>query len=350
MRKTYALLILTAMLLLLLGVAACGGDESKAVSLADESPQGILTATMTATEAMASARGDYKLEVSFEADASQLPAEAQSFIQQPITMAGTFASAIEPVAADMTLALSMAGETMDLGIKMLAEKAWMQFSDVWYEAPAEMMEVMSESTQQQIDPAQLMRVLADAGVDPLTWMKDLRLVDEETLDGTAVYHLAGTPDLAKTMADMSALMQDDEALKSLDPSGAMSEIIGEELMGGEVSLAPSPEDLQAMQEQLTTVFQSMTVDLWIAKDTMVPAKMTMSARIVPPAEEAMGLTAIVLAAELSFKDVNKPVSVEAPAEAQPWSVLEKAMEEDPASVLGPLYSIFGMTEIGGGMF
>ena len=175
---------------------------------------------------MTSATGDFEVAISFDVDPSQLPDEAQGFVQNPMTVAGTFAYGADPQVADLALALSLMGESMNVGIRMADSQAWLQFSDQWYEGPPEMGQMLGASSAENAQMADPQQMLTDLGIDPLTWIKDLRLVGEETIDGTVTYHLAGSPDMAKIMADALGILQDEESMKLLDPTGSASGMMG----------------------------------------------------------------------------------------------------------------------------
>ncbi len=299
----------------------------------------MLAASLVATESLTSARGDYEVSISMETGDAQVPAQEQTFLGGPITVAGTFAFSSEPQMADMSLGLTLGDETMDVGVRMLGDEAWLQVSGIWYAAPVEMTEMLAGPGSQQADMAQMIKTFAGAGIDPLTWMKDLSVVGEETLDGAATYHLVGTPDLSTMMVDMMALMQDEEALSALDPTGTM-----DGLMDGQTALIPGDEELQMLQEQIAAVFQEISADLWLMTDTMMPARLAAQASMAPPAdEETLGPEAVNIAVGLSLRDHNRGVTVEAPTDAQPWTELERMLEEDPAALLGPLSGLLGMT-------
>lgn len=362
MKRASTILALVAILLLILGVAACGDGRSQAAGLEDDSPQGILTAAMAAAETMTSATGTFAVDVTFDADTAQMPAEAKAFVEEPMSISGTLAYGSEPQAADMTLSLSLAGEALNAGIKMLDDKGWMQLGGQWYEAPPELSDMMggpkadAAAADQAAKMAQMKQALTAAGIDPLTWIKDLRLVGEEKVDGVDAYHLAGAPDLTKIIVDVMAMLQNPEAMKTLDPSGSLSGLMGGVPGGaasgsseglGAAGLGVDPSMLLQMQQQITAMFQSLTADVWIAKDDLMMLRFTAGAKIVPPAgEDSGGLSGITLDMDVTLQDHNQAVTVAAPAGAKPFSALEEAMEKDPASILGPLGGILGMT---GGM-
>lgn len=325
MRRLSIALFLVLILILSAGIAACGtSEQSVAQSPTDQSPEALLAAAFAASQDMASAQGTFEVAISFEVDESQLPAEAKAFVGQPMTVSGTLAYGSEPQTVDLTVAASLAGETMNMGMRLLDTAGWVQLAGQWYEAPPEMLEMLGDSAGQEAEMAEMLQKLAELGIDPTTWMKELRLVGEETLDGSACYHLAASPDLIGIMTDVIRLME------SSDETAVAS------------SMMPSAEEIQQMQTQLTSLFSGLTADLWIAKEDMLPRKAMMGARITPPAgEDAQGLKAIVFGATIALEDVNEPVTVGAPAAAQPWSALEKLMQENPGILMGPFSGLLG---------
>lgn len=338
--RRLSLLLLAVGLLVALGAAGCGtAAQTAGVSpegSSDLSPEAILSAAVTAAEDMSSAQGSYEFAMSFDVDTSQLPDEALGMVGQPMTVAGTFAYGDEPQAVELTLSMELAGEAMDMGMKLVDDKAWLRVLDQWYEAPAEMTAFMGDPAAQETQAAEVRQMLTDAGIDPMTWMKDLGLVGEETLDGVAVYHLAASPDMAKIMTDLITLMQSEQFTKLLDPTGSAGGMMG----AGE--FMPGTEELEEMQTQLASMFQNLTADLWIAEEDSMLRKAAIAARMVPPAgEDAEGLNAIDIGATIVLQTVNQPVTVEPPASALPWSEFEKAMQENPGMFMGPFMGAMG---------
>jgi hypothetical protein len=330
MRRPSITLLIVVAVALVAGAAGCGTSAQSAnLSPVDTSPQSILTAAVAASEGMTAAKGSFDVTISFDVDASQLTEEMKAFVDKPTTVSGTLAYGSDPLAGEFTVAASMAGQTMDLGLKLLGDKAWFRLLDQWYEAPAEMQQAFGDSSGQEPKMAEIEQLMTELGVDPMTWMKDLRLAGEETIDGTAVFHLAGSPDITKIMTDVVQLLQSDEFMKLIDPTGSASGLMGEG------SLVPSAADFQEMQTQLGAMFQDLSVDLWVGKDDSMPRKAAIGARIVPPAgEDTGGLNAIKVNATVSLRDLNQAVSVVAPATTKPWSEFEKAIQENPGLFMG----------------
>jgi hypothetical protein len=343
-RLSIALFIIVVSVLAIgttIGATGCGTSaQSAAVPSASLSPESILTAAVAASQNMTSAKGSFEVTISFDADLSQLPEEQKALLDQPMKVSGTLAYASEPRAGDFTVGVSAAGQVMDIGLRLVGGKAWVRFTDQWYEGPPEIQQALGDPSEQNSKTTDVQQLLGNLGVDPATWMTGIRLVGEETLDGVDAYHLAAKPDITKMMTDLMKLIQSGELTKLLDATGSAG------ALGGASSALPAAGELQDMQKQLESMFQDLAVDLWIAKDGFAMLKFTAGARMTPPpGQDAAGLNAMRLSATVSLQDINEPVAVEAPTSAKPFADLQKAMEDNPGMFMGPFSSALGGTAV-----
>ncbi len=155
----------------------------------------------------------------------------------------------------------------------------------------------------------------------------MKLVGEDDLDGTKAYHLSGTIDVNKVMADALKMSQD-KTLQSALP--------GMDSLGGTgTSLAlPTGTEMADLQQQLGAMFRTFTVDVWVTKDDYQVRQVAINATIVPPAgEDPQGIKDITLKMNFSMAPSDAPVTVTPPASAQPYSELGNA--------LGALSGLFG---------
>ena len=334
MRRGSVFFIVIMMLAVVLTTIGCGNASDVIPAMGEDSPQAILAAAITSAQDMTSAAGSFSLTMEYDFDTTGMPEEMRAYFEEPMTVAGTFASGTDPQAADLDLALTMGGETMDVGIKLMGDKGWMRMLDQWYEAPSEM---MSGSTYDEAQIAEMIRLMNELGVDPATWFKDLTLVGEEAVEEVAAYHLSGTPDLAKVLADVIGLMESDEFMDLVDPDGMMTESLGEGMF------AISADELQEAQDEVTSMFKDLKIDAWIAKDGNTLRKADVVAHVTPPeGEDSGGLNAIDLNVGLLITGANQPVTVEPPASALPYEALEKALTENPEMFMGPFMALGGM--------
>lgn len=338
MRRSSIALVLLIALLALFAAAGCGSSaaQTAAPGGADLStPEGILEAAVAASEDMTSATGRFEIAMSFDVDPVTLPAQERALVGQPMKMSGTFAAGNDPMAAELTMDFSMGGESMALGMKMVDEKVYVSLGGRWYEAPADLMQQVGGETGKKPDEAALEDMLEKAGIDPTTWMKDLKLVGEETVDGTLCYHLAGAPDVGKILGDVVKLTQ----------SGAFADMMGQAGTGGTMidpaTMLPQGKELEAMAGQIVSMFQDLTFDVWIAKDTLLLEKMALNARMVPPAgEDSAGVNAVTLSATVSL-DPGAAVNVTAPPSPKSLEDLQNDMMNNPG-LFGPLMGGLGV--------
>jgi hypothetical protein len=330
LKRLLIVLSIIAALMILLSAAGCGTASQSASLAGDETPEGILAASMDAATNISSAQADFDLTVSFNVEESQLPEEAAAFVSEPMTVSGHMAFASEPQAIDLALEASLAGEPMQIALKATGNKAYMGMGDQWYEAPAEMQQT---ATSMPTDSEEMQTMLTSLGLDPSTWMKGVTMVGEESLDGADVYHLQATPDLAAMVADMFKLMQSEQF------STMMGQATGSTDVSGAAGTMPALDGLEEMQQQLPEMFKNLKAEVWVDKASLNPVKISFSADIVPPAgEDAAGLNGVSIAMTLSLKEINQPVTVEAPASPKSWDEFMTDIQADP-SLLGPLGSL-----------
>lgn len=321
MRKlaTYLTAVLLAVAALGLAVAGCGDAQSAPKAGAD-TPQGILNQAMTAGVPISNGTGQFDLTLAVNGDPAKMPAEAKAMLAQPITLTGTVSASEKPMAFDMSMTVSLAGQNLPLGMKMTGDKAWIQFMGTWYEAPAELMSAMSTATtDSKTTTDALLQAFKNAGIDFSTWITGLKTVGEDDLDGTKAYHLSGNLDINKVLADVMKMAQD----KNLQ-----SAIPGMDALGTTGSSVPLPTgaEMEELQKQLGSMFQTFTVDVWITKDGYQVRKAAIDAKIVPPAgEDAQGIDDIALKMNVSMAPTDSPVTVTPPVDAKPFSELEQAL-------------------------
>jgi hypothetical protein len=329
MRKLALYLTAALLVVVVLGLAVAGcGDAQSSAKAGATTPEGILSQAMTAGTPISNGTGQFDVSIAVNGDAATMPAEAAALLAQPITLTGTFSGSEKPMAADVSMTVSLAGQNLPLGLKMTGGKAWIQFMGTWYEAPAELMTAMSTATT---DPKatsdSLLQVLKAAGIDFNTWITGLKIVGEDDLDGTKTYHLSGNIDVNKVVADAMKMSQDktlQSAIPGMDALGSTG-----------TSLAlPTGTEMADLQKQLGTMFQTFTVDIWITKDGYQVRQAAINAKMVPPAgQDAQGIKDITLKMNFSMAPSDAPVTVTPPADARPFSELESA--------LGALSGMFG---------
>lgn len=328
--RRYTLILVLALVAVALIVSGCGNKASSSggssgaagVSL---SGQEIFDKTMAAAPGIKSMTGtmDMTLNVDMGPSASADPSAAM-FSQGPITVSGDISGSQEPMQAEGSLNLSLGGQALQFGAKLIDKQMWVNYMGTWYETPPSTTKTLSDPQTQgaTTDPLGELKKL---GVDPSTWASEMTVVGVEKIAGVDTYHVKITVDSVKMITDLMKLSQ----------SPAVSNALGSQSSTLAIP-SPSASDAAAIEK----MFKSATLDIWSQKDTFYPRKMAIAAEIVPPADQAAGVNSLTLSMGLTYDTVNEPVTVEAPTGAKSSKELSKALQQ-----LAPLLSGLG----GGGV-
>lgn len=343
-RSLRALAVIAVLLMTMALAAGCGGqqDKEQAAPSGSASPsvaglptaEEILTKAMEADEQVEHLSATYKATITIDADMTAVPESTKSqmgpFLQGPIKVSGTVRASERPMAADMTAELALANGSVNLmmGLRVKEAAGWLQFMGQWYELPPEVTKSLKESSTTGQEPTwtQFQQVFTELGIDPKLWAKELTVVGEESLKGVSVYHLRVVPDVTRLVTDMVTLLKSKQFAK---------------LLGGQVSAEDlqrmqglSDADLKEMQQTVDDVLQNAIIELWVRTDTYVLAKMTAGGTIVPPAEEAEGVRSIATDLTVTMRQLDAPVTVQAPPSPRPYTELEEIFGTEAGGLFG----------------
>lgn len=346
MRRSWILLLLIITLVFTLGAVGCGdenADEGSIPGVGDSkapTPSEIMAKMTAVTEPAPTQAGTFEATINLDVDTSEMSEDEAAMFADPWVVSGTFASETATQAADVTMALTLMGETMNMGVKTLGQQTYMSLGGQWYETPAEMTEGMGLPSTEGLEPmiAKAEALISEVQLDPVSWFKSQQPVSQESVDGVDCYHIAASdPDWAKVIADLVTIMQ--------NPNFAA--LVGEAGSTAEAMELPTAEELLEMQSMFEAMVETFKIDLWVGKDDSQLRKATITARMAPPSAEDMaaldsgmvsgmdfeGLNSADITATLNLKP-NEAVKVAAPESFLPYTDMETAIMEDP-SLLGP---------------
>jgi len=289
----------------------------------------MLEAILDASANMSSGTATVQADLQVNFDLQELPRqdlEFASVFSGPINLSGTMAFSDKSQVVDLDMTAGAAGITINGGIRVVEEQFWMRVLGQWYELTEAMQDTGYGADlgfwDEPYDVEEFEKLIADLGIEPVEWLGEVTLVGKETLDETAVYHLTCTPDVALIMSDVFRLLQDQEFMTALDPTGDLLDFIGSDF--------PTPAELAEVEAMIPGMFQDLTVDVWGAKSDAIARKITAHVKVgPPPGEEIDGIESIEIAMTISLDDINRRVDVEAPEKYLPFSALEDFFGEGP---------------------
>jgi hypothetical protein len=305
----WAVLVL-AVVLLLVG-AACGGDTS---SSATASPAATVPAGVTADQVVkdSEAKMAQVTSASFAADAGLAVQGDTSQISDPMTQAllaggiklhAEGASQTDPMTAETTISVGIAGQTLDLGLMSQDGKAWVGYQDQWYAVDSKTAKSLSPQTGTGASPIEQLKSF---GLDPSAWDVSYTMVGAETIGGVQVYHVKGTADPQKLAAALIKAAEDPSLAKKL---------------GGQAQLEQLGQSLQQNKqqaEQFGKALKQATVDEWIGANDSYLYKMQTAATLDTTGQKGMtGVDGVTLNMTVALSDFDQPVTVTPPASALP---------------------------------
>jgi hypothetical protein len=314
--RRYAVILMVALVAVALIASGCGSkksDDSSSAASVSMSAQEILDKTMAASADMKSATGTMNAELNVELgpSASADPSTAM-FSQGPIKISGDISASTEPMAGDATMNLSLGGQALQFGVKYVDDQAYIDYMGSWYDAPPEVEKQITKQQEQQSSSADVLGELKKLGVDPVTWASSMEVVGTEQIAGVETYHIKLTVDTAKMITDVMKLAQSPEVAGALGDSAS--------------GLGDASGLTDADLAQIKQIFKSASIDIWSQTDTFYLRKMAMAAEIVPPPDEAGGISSMGVSADFVYNTINEPVTVEAPTDAKPWKELQPSLD------------------------
>ena len=348
--------LIVSVLLVAVVTVGCGTapQSSGQTQAAPTTPQSILQQALANAGQVTSGTGDINVSLTVTGDQTKMPGGAQGLLGQPIKLSGTYSFDKTAKAAQVSLNAVIAGQSLPVGFEAVNGQAWLQFMGQWYQTPASTDKAGDTTTTgQEPQAASIQQALTAAGVDPSTWLTNVKLVGEETIKGTATSHLSATVNPSQIASDLVKLATSG-VLKSLIPSGAKS--TDSTALGASTSeTMPTQQELQQLKSNLTAAVQSLTLDVWVTKDTYQICQLEVKASIVPPAQSAQsesttsestatteseaqaatkaalqgliqGIKSVSIDATVSLTPATTPVKVTPPNGAKPWSDLQTTLQ------------------------
>ena len=323
-RRTVSTWLVLILALALLAAAGCGGDKSSSSS----APAATVAAGVSADQVVkdseakmaqlnsASFTADMGLEVQGDPAKMTDPTQ-QALLSQGISLHAEGASATDPMASDMKMNVSIAGQTLDFGMMAQGDEAWVEYQGKWYAVDQKNSKSLSDQAKTGAAPTEQLKSL---GLDPSAWGTSYEMVGVEDMAGTQVYHVKATADPAKLAEDLTKAMNDPSLLDKLGDPGTAKQL--------EQGLAQNKKQVEALKKSLTDV----AVDYWIGVDDMLMRKAEFSAGLAPKGQQGMeGIDGMTVKMSMTMADFDQPVTVTPPAKALPF---DKLMNEVFGGMLG----------------
>jgi hypothetical protein len=314
--RTRALVVLGVSIALALLVAACGGGGNK------EDPQQVIHQTFSNPTPIRS--GTLDLDVRIETSGGDNPGTLE------VKLGGRFQSRpngqFPEFDFDVSLRAEGGSQTISGtgGLTSTSQGAFVNFQGTEYAVPQQLYDefVTSYTQLQGQNGSQGGGLLQRLNIDLANWLTDLKNDGTEDVEGTKTIHISGRANISQIVDDLKTIAQ---------RAGSAVGNVNVSQLG-----------------QLNDVIQSGDVDVNSGESDKLLRRLELSFDLKPPAGTPGAPDSLTFKMQLNLADVNKPQTIQAPANAQPLENLLRQRGINLGNALrGGLGSSGALPESGG---
>jgi hypothetical protein len=271
-------------------VAACGGGGN------NEDPQQVLNQTFSNPTSIQS--GTFDLDFRIETSGGDNPGSIE------VKLGGRFQSSPSGQFPEFDIDVSLKGEGGSQsfsgtgGLTSTGDAAFVNFEGTEYAVPQQLYDEFTSTYAQlqgQKKSGKSASLLKALGISPANWLSDLKNDGTEDVEGTKTIHISGTANVPKLVEDLKAI-----AAKA---GNAVGNVNTDQL------------------NRLNDVIKSGNIDVNTGEDDKLLRRFQVSVDLKPPAGTPGGPDSLSIDLQLNFADVNRPETIQAPANTQPLSDL-----------------------------
>jgi hypothetical protein len=284
LRGTRALIAVALALVTALLVAGCGGGGN------NEDPKQVLDQTFSNPTPIRS--GTFDLDLKIETNGGSNPGSFEA------KLGGRFQSRPNGQFPLFDFDVSLHGDgdqsfSGSGGLTSTGDQAFVKFQGTEYVVPQQLYdEFVTTYTQLQGQSSnQNSGLLRRLNIDLANWLTDLNNEGTDEVEGTKTIHISGKANVPQVVADTK---------KIAEKAGSAV---------GNVNIG--------QLDQLTDVIQSGDVDVYTGESDKLLRRLQLSFELKPPPGTPGAPDSLSFDLQLNFADVNKPQTIQAPANAQP---------------------------------
>ena len=277
-------------------LAGCGGDDAPS---AEESADAQALLEKAFSKQVDSA--DLKLDMKADLEGlDQLKGPVS------VSLSGPFKSSGEdqlPV-LDWDLKAKFAGQTIDAGMVVTEDNAYVSFRGQDYEVGEQVFEQLKSSFAKQRKQAGGQQSLKQFGIDPTDWLKDPEVEDGQDIGGDSTRKISGDVDAEKVVEDVLGALRSPALRRQLESQGQAV-----------------PQVNEADVEKVTDAIEDVRFEVNVDEDGVARRMFAEVEFKVPEDADAGDLEGGKVSFEFVLEKVGIDPEIEAPSNAQPLGVL-----------------------------
>jgi hypothetical protein len=281
-------------------IAACGGGGHAKRSASTAKPAVLVDRAFSATGRVNSGHLDIVLDLTLDG--------VKQLDGKPITLevSGPFTrTAPGGFAGDLTITLTTATRTVNLGLDIVGGREYVGYEGRWYRVPGNLQ--LGGLPTGASGATGASGLLGALGIDPKSWLSDPHDAGTATIGGVEVTHFTAQVDLPNLFNDLSKLIA--------SRTGAT---------GATGPTSPVVTGLQAIESAIT----SAEIDVYTGTTDQIVRQVHVGVAFKVPSQAAGmigGLTGGSLDLTATLTQLNTPQTVTAPSAVQPLPGLQRAL-------------------------
>jgi hypothetical protein len=184
-------------------IAACGGSSSSSLSVTH-----LLSQTLAANVGKIHS-GELALTIRADLDGVELlggkPVELQ--LSGPFTEPAGSATAF-----DFSATVSEAGSTLPVAVLSTGRAVYVEFGGTYYVLPSSVESSLAKAVQSQSATGGSSGLLANLGIDPLSWLTSPKLAGTTMVSGTETDHVTAQIEVPRLLGDVAKVMSRSSAV------------------------------------------------------------------------------------------------------------------------------------------
>ena len=277
-------------------LAGCGGDDSPS---AEESADAQALLEKAFSKQVDSA--DLKLDMKADLEGlDQLKGPVS------VSLSGPFKSSGEgqlPV-LDWDLKAKFAGQTIDAGMVVTDDNAYVSFRGQDYEVGEQVFAQLKSNFAKQQKQAGGQQSLKQFGIDPTDWLKDPEVEDGQDIGGDSTRKISGDVDAEKVVEDVLGALRSPALRRQLQSQGQVV-----------------PQVDEAAVEKVTDAIEDVHFEVNVDEDGVARRMFAEVEFKVPDGADAGDLEGGKVSFEFVLEKVGIDPEIDAPSDPQPLSSL-----------------------------
>jgi hypothetical protein len=300
-RIVLPLLALLALVGAALGTSACGSSSG-------DDAQGILKDTFGGEHNVKSGKVDLALGIRAAGGASQAPVSLR--LLGPFESLGTG----KVPKFDLNAAIGSGRQQQTIGAVSTGTSLFFKLDGKAYAAPPALYAQFRQGFVQAQQKSKQAKsgTLGALGIDPMKWLKDPQVRDDEQVAGVETKHVSAGVDVGRFADDLNKLL------------GRVS------LNGSQAAPSFTPQQ----RKQFVDSIVNPRVDVWSGKEDKTLRKLTVTLNFKPSGTGASASSGGTLTFTLLLTNLNRPQAIAPPANPRSFSELTRQLKGLDLSSLG----------------